>query len=226
MSHCGYREVEASSKLKHLSTYTTKGNYRGFVNSFLYPSANESIEVDPNNFNPDPLNKLNESKGNVDLNAVYLRLQSNPLPRSNVKPEWLEDSDKIDFYSISDYIHKPEELVGEKLGFSQKSLERILNMDEGETISSTKLGEKNPRALFFTNVDLHDYTLSFGRDSKGIYSSVYDVWDFEPNGGYFEKNKIESPIELGGKILPLIGKPIHFYDRIYWSDVEANETSL
>jgi hypothetical protein len=242
MSNCGYRESVCN--LKKPSTFLTKGHYSGFVNSFIFPTsgADESTDLNPQNFVPDPLNKFDGPLHKIDLNAIYLGLQENSLPKSSYRPTRLTNSEVADFYSIADFIAKPERLMGEGLGLSEVALEKILNLREGEVVTwndatdekikgYTSMGGEEelvahdqPRAVEFTNVDLHDYTLSFGRDEQGIYTSIYDVWDFTPNSGYFRvQNNIDSTrTHIAALILPLMGSPIQIYDRLYWKDNGVN----
>lgn len=53
-----------------------------------------------------------------------------------------------------------------------------------------------------------DHTISRGKDDKGEYVSYYDLWDLSPITK--DNGKDES---LG------IGNPLHFYDRIYFDEI-------
>lgn len=132
-----------------------------------------------------------------------------------------------------EFIQKPEQLVSRyELGLSDGELEKIINLKQGEAITwmevcAERLSPEDddrwlppPQAERWTNIDLHDYTLSFGRDERGIYTSIYDVWDYTPNSGFFRKeiNKESMRAQIAALVLPLMGTPIHFYDRLYWEE--------
>jgi len=218
MSHCGYREGSMRSYLKKPSTYLTEGPYRGFMNLDL--ATSDGLKRDPALYDPNPFGQLDYSLKSIDLNEIFLGLQKNHLPVSPYKPTSLTGAENICFYSIKDFVQKPERLTGRNIVPKDGDLERILNMKEGEVISSRDIqGGVFPRC--FTNIDLGAYTLSFGRDERGIYTSIYDVWDFESDESYLELLK-RCPIKLGSKMLTLLGKPIHFYDRFYWDDYKTS----
>jgi len=200
---------------------------------FLLPiGEGESVEENPQNFVPDLFNRLEKPLHDIDLNAVYLGLQENPLPKSPYRPTRLADIKDTNFYSIIDFIVKPELVVGKGLNLKPEQLEKIVNMNIGEVLTwqevvaseqdSEPLRDE-PRAVTFTNVDLHDYTLSFGRDENGIYTSIYDVWDFTPTSGFFHAEEESNRRKIASAVLPFIGKPIHLYDRLYWKNYERSE---
>ncbi len=227
MSHAGFRTN--ISMLKDPKVYLTRGHYKGFKNNAL--DTQDGPEIDPIVYAPDPDNKLSRGLHNIDLNAIYLGLQSNPLPISQYKPTRLTDADRITFYSLKPFIKRPEMLVGMSAVRSYEGIEKILNMNEGDALSIQEVcgytSFENHRfpvtllASLFTNVDLANYTLSFGKDEKGVYTSVYDKWDFAPNAGYFKDSS--GLMKLASKFLPKIGTPIHFYDRFYWKDYGFDE---
>ncbi|GEM_PF-3203807 len=219
MSHAGFREQDFSRSLTNPLTYLTRGEYKGFRNWNL-DSSDDPFKRDLIVYEPDPFDKLPKRLHNMDLNAVYLGLQKNPLPFSRYQPTRLTGSDKITFYSIKDFIPDPGRLIGNRI-VGGTALERILGMKEGDALSMKDIF-RTSMAPTFTNVDLGNYTLSFGRDKSGIYTSIYDVWDFVPDSGHF-KNFNSGLERLGSKILPKIGTPIHFYDRFYWKDYGFDE---
>lgn len=220
MSHSGWREGVVDIRKPRI--LFTRGHYKGFHNMIFYQGANESMQVDPLNYASDPLGKLKGTLQDVDLNAVYLGLEDNPLPKSNYRPTRLTGADEIDFYSIADFFWKPERLVGNGLGIGTEGLKRILDLKEGEVTTFEEAGDIPQMggfiAGYFTNVDLGVFTLSFGRDEKGLYTSVYDVWDFAPKCGFFKENVDTLAERAAALVLPIVGNPIHFYDRVYWTD--------
>ncbi len=219
MSHAGFHEGSVS--ILSPFTYFTTGHYRGFNNTIL----NVGMRDDHRNHVADPLNKLPPHLHDLDLPAVYLGLQENSLPKSSYRPTRLSNAENIEFYSIADFIVKPDRLVGKELRWVQIDLEKVLNLKPGEVISSQ--GNTDISSLNFTNVDLGSCTVSFGRDERGIYTSIYDVWDFVPHSGFFRQGRSRNPrIFAAGIILPQMGTPIHIYDRLYWNDYGANEDEL
>jgi len=241
MSHCGYREE--SCDFVNPNTYITRGYYKGFVNLFVYPEVLTNYysedNPDPNNFKPDPYDKFNGPLHDLDLNSVYLGLKENPLPRSQYRPTSLRVPEDTVFYSLVDFIQKPEQLVSRyKLGLSDSELEKIMNLKPGEAITWREVNAERlspemenagewlppPQAERWTNVDLHDYTLSFGKDERGIYTSIYDMWDYTPNSGFFRKqiNNHSVRAQIAALVIPLVGTPIHFYDRLYWEEYQTD----
>ena len=170
-------------------------------------------------------------KEDIDLNAVYLGLEKNVLSLSEHKPPSMENADKISFYSIKKYLTNTSYLVGFQIdGVDLGDLEKLLNLKVGEEISFKELsggGFGNPQAELFTKVDLNGYTLRFGRDKKGIYTGIFDIWDFEPDAGFFQSSRYAHwAYGLGSKILPKIGTPIYFYDRLYWAENGVSDEDI
>jgi hypothetical protein len=201
MSHCGQKEGYSHALLSDPATYFTQGEYRGF----------------------DGGSSVKKTHG-IDLNAIYLGLEPNTLPLSKHKPTRLTGAEDMTFYSIADYIN-PEAFL--TLNIPDCGIEKILNLKLGEAVSFRELDSNHQvvPAANFTDIDLGGYTVSFGRDEKGLYTSIYDVWDFSAKTGYFKTEASTAWKKLAGQILPLLGKPMRFYDRFYWADHGMTETS-
>lgn len=224
MSHAGYQE--AVMDYADPRNYITRGPYRG-----LDYSLTETNDPETEDDKLDSLDKLEEPLQKIDLNAIYLGLQENPLPKSPSKPSKLSNAADIEFYSIRDFIPKPELLVGESLlenlFIDKKGLEKIQQLKLGEVINLADIADSNYWSLpttteiRFSQIDLGNFTLSFGRDEQGIYTSIYDIWDFAPTSGYF-KVAANKRTQKAVTLLSLIGTPIHFYDRFYWDNTETN----
>ncbi|MBP7708573.1 hypothetical protein KA107_02715 [Candidatus Pacearchaeota archaeon] len=223
MSNMGWRNEDQREVLNQPSTYLTRGDYRGFLNVLSY-DGDESFEPNPDVFKSDPSNKLDHKLRELDLNAVYLGLQKNPLPKSDSRPTSLTDSQNREFYSLKDFIFAPEKLVESSRAFLNQIEYNTNSMKEGESVSVPH--QHHETSYLFSNVDLHRYTLSVGKDEKGIYTSLYDTWDFNPKDSvYFRDDTQHDWQKNGAKILDKLGKPIHFYDRFYWKDfATTNET--
>ncbi len=133
-------------------------------------------------------------------------------------------------------------------------LQKLLQLKSGEI---TYLNEKrywndsfhsysktDQRALFLTKINLGNYFMSFGRDGKGVYMSIYDIWDFKVGDGGFYKDKIgnqKDKLRKSGlinnkknwlndfienmepKAMSAITKPIYIYDRYYLSEKEIKD---
>jgi hypothetical protein len=76
-----------------------------------------------------------------------------------------------------------------------------------------ELGDPDP-VPYYSAISLHYYLISFGKDNKGVYMSIYDQWDFEANGGSYKSPK-KLLWKMEQKAMAAIGKPIHIYDRYY-----------
>jgi hypothetical protein len=202
-SNVGLNEMDIKRRLLNPLTWIVRGEYDGFIC---------------------------EKNDNTDLNAIYLGLQRNTLAVSEYKPANLTNQEEKQFFSLAKYIYAPELLVGTNLDIPREGLVKIINMKEGESLNFYDI--VNPTntikiaAKEFTTADLHFYTLSFGRDKKGIYTSIYDRWDFESGEGYLQVAKADRLITIGAKILSFLGKPINFYDRFYWKDYGMDESNL
>ena len=69
-----------------------------------------------------------------------------------------------------------------------------------------------------------NYLQSFGKDSKGVYLSIYDKWDFEiGDGGYYGFGALKHKKIWEAELMALIGEPINIYMRYYIpeSDIRA-----
>jgi hypothetical protein len=193
MSHAGrylYSEVFTDPK-----TYFTLGRYKGFKGA-------------PNT--------------EIDLNAIYVGLQKNSLPKSEYKPTSLTGVRDTDFFSIKQFIKNPELLVAGSPWISKEGTDKILSMKKGEIISFSDVINRyggTPYLGDITDLDLGDFTVSVGRDERGIYTSIYDKWDFSSNAGFFERNSNRIfQTRIASRVLPRLGNPINFYDRFYWKD--------
>lgn len=90
-----------------------------------------------------------------------------------------------------------------------------------------KIGQSKLSMRGYNN--LGQFTLSRGYDDKGEYISYYDKWDLNPFKGYYgERNNNFLTKLFGvnkkGNLLDFLGKPIHFYDRIYLDDYYGLKT--
>ncbi len=196
MSNTGrYYNYELSEVIKNPSYFFRRGDYTG-------------MEVN-----------------GTDLNAVFLGIQENTLPVSEHRPTRISGIEDKTLYSLSPYLKHPLRLVGPAvLGDSHITdcrLAKLLIMNEGDVVSYNELMglEKTDDIVppSFSYADLYHYTLSFGRDERGLYSSAYDMWDFSPNEGIFSQNRgLFRTFSLN--LLSWFGQPIHFYDRFYWQD--------
>lgn len=73
---------------------------------------------------------------------------------------------------------------------------RAIQLEEGD-------GFKIDAPDFAGTLDLGQSNWSIGRDEKGIYAAIADVWDFTGGGKEY------------GEVLDKIGSPINMYGRIY-----------
>ena len=76
---------------------------------------------------------------------------------------------------------------------------------------------------YYGAINVGDFTVGRGYDSRGEYRSVYDKWDINPFRGVYRKKGLIGNIgnRLLGKKGDLsfgIGKPVNLYNRIYLDD--------
>lgn len=171
-----------------------------------------------------------------NIPAIYLGLELNTFPKSEYIPTSLSGAEGIQFYSIKEHTEvflSPSQISR----WPPQIIQRLLELKNGEIIDSQEykyLWSKHQKeTLEAVNihpilplVDLNEYTFSIGKDNKGIYMSVYDIWDFiTSKGGYYDEhgNSIDW---LAGNLLSQLGKPIHFYDRYYFVDYGITEDHL
>ncbi len=166
----------------------------------------------------------------MDLNAIYLGKQENPLPLSKYRPTSATLPPDVKLYDPSPLI---------QINLDTRSLEtcmismlyRIREMKEGDIVPLPQEGNKHHSYYWDYGsrlVNMRDFgpvegfgnfTLSIGYDEKGKYLSFYDVFDFQPGkGGYVGKNS-SIDRKLAGMVLSKIGKPIYFYKRTYFSKI-------
>lgn len=179
------------------------------------------------------------SKG-PDILRIFLCLDKNTLPASLYKPSKVSRNISPEYFSIKPWssIAPLNHRLGSNYIWSGELLSKLLILKKGEVIYPFQLTYKtedkykyatdSDNDIYCTNVDLGSFVLSFGKDDRGAYMSVYDIWDFGKNtggtygtfqgDGFFERHE---PAALGS-----IGKPIPIYDRYYLSvkDIRAELT--
>lgn len=96
-------------------------------------------------------------------------------------------------------------------------LERISTLKEGDVISNV-----HPFAYAGLAYDSGKNTTSIGRDEHGTYLSLFDVWDFNNEGGErqyeddYSFNEGRERTRLAAKMLDAVGDPFVIYDRFYF----------
>ena len=76
---------------------------------------------------------------------------------------------------------------------------QAMSLNEGE-------GFRIDEPEYWSSLDLGRTNWSIGKDEKGIYAAIADVWDFSGDGN------------IPGSILDNIGEPINMYSRIYLNE--------
>ncbi len=167
----------------------------------------------------------------VDLNAIYLGKQKNPLPKSKYLPTSAsipKDAVIYDPSCMIDLKLNPNSL--EKTSISM--LEKLKEIKRSEIIPLKEEGDQFHRYYWHYGEGLinmqecgpiegfGNFTLSIGYDKQGKYLSFFDIFDFKiGNGGYFDNNETSIREKIAGKILSKIGNPIYFYKRWYFNEI-------
>ncbi len=158
-----------------------------------------------------------------DMLRIYLCLDPNSFPVSKFRPQSISDKADITYYSVKpwsevlgisetqDYIENS--LIKSSYLWPTETLCKLLRLKPGE-ITYIDANHYNS-FIFITKVDLGSRLLSLGRDGKGVYLSVYDKWDFKPDGGFYKKYEGGLSQWIERMAMSIIGKPIYIYDRYY-----------
>ena len=157
-----------------------------------------------------------EGEPNVDLLSLFLKQKSpseaglaeQPLRPTKISKEFKE----LPTYSIK---HETRQRPLSSFTWSDEALSKIANLKKGEV---AKMGQHD--VGLFPKMDLARYTVSAGKDEKGTYVSLYDVWDF--GKGYKEQYRggkkwwKRNPLSLlQAPLMQMIGNPFAVYDRYY-----------
>ncbi|RKY83090.1 hypothetical protein DRQ11_13575, partial [candidate division KSB1 bacterium] len=170
---------------------------------------------------------------------MYLGLEKVTLPVSEYKPTSITNKQET-YYSIKPWSwmapldamytlgamkdftdpKEPVEIASYKFVWPTWVLRKFLNMKPGEIIFSHYEDNSVDRrdSIYRSDIDLANHLQSFGKDEKGVYLSIYDVWDFNPNtGGFTTARKISGKVAV--YLFNFIGKnPLFIYDRYYISE--------
>ena len=152
---------------------------------------------------------------NVDLLSLFLKQKSPSeagLSEQPLRPTKISKGFKeLPTYSIK---HETTQRPLSSFTWGDEALSKIANLKKGEVVKM-----KQTQVGIHPKMDLADYTVSAGKDEKGTYVSLYDVWDF--GKGYAEKyqhNKqwMKNPLSfLQAPLMQMIGNPFAVYDRYY-----------
>ena len=149
--------------------------------------------------------------GGPNILKMYLGLEPITLDRSLYKPTSLTKFSDVPLYSISKYTK-----LDEYLNWNTDFLKRISELKEGEIISGGIIG------AIHTKIDLgRGRTVSIGRDKKGAYVSLFDIWDFDYSAENCARGEKDKNILLliERYLMDKIGKnKIGFYDRFYLNE--------
>lgn len=180
------------------------------------------------------------SKSSPDLLKIYLGMEENTFPVSEVSPSsWTKGEPAQGWRSIKEHSEftlseKPEGYDYNWPGaygdspaedFRGQLSELTKSVNEGTYDPSTHgikidaAGYMPPGMNYDTDVDLANFTKSIGYnvDTEEYYMSVTDVWDFESE--QYQKNwgkesSARSVTNIGqAKLMAAAGNPIGIYDR-------------
>ena len=146
--------------------------------------------------------KYTKSDGLVSGDKPYLEqfLGEGELMPTDMRPSALNANDNLPWYRPKSQINFPITTTNPGSDYSGTardsyyvSTPQIDAMKQGDVMD---LGYRNFEGVGHAK-------LSLGKDEKGPYASIYDKWDFD------------SPVihPVVGKILGMMGKPYHVYDR-------------
>jgi hypothetical protein len=105
--------------------------------------------------------------------------------------------------------------------------QKALSLKEGESMRSD--------VSIHPGIDLGRYTKSIGRDKEGIYASLFDVWDFNPDeydyGWEQDEPRPESgilknltdPTYVQPWLMDQVGKPFAVYNRFYLDEDKLSD---
>lgn len=146
--------------------------------------------------------------------AMYLGLEPVTFPHSLYKPTSLTKFQDVPLYSIAKHIVINPFSAEE--AWNTETLQKLQALNEGEILRQR---EKRIAYLVAVYVDLGHYTISFGRDKRGIYLSIFDVWDFE----YGNESRLDFLQRIPPRLMQLVGNPIGIYDRFYLDEEEIKK---
>lgn len=193
-----------------------------------------------------PSDEVSCSMPAPNILRIYLCLDSNTLPKSEYKPQKISDKPDQIYYSIKPW----SKIMGFKEKYGKQNyiwptefLHELLQLKTGEiTYLNGKryyqLDAFRPHSPFISVIDLASYLLSFGKDGKGIYLSICDIWDFKIDAGFYnekdpgfynDKNgnsttNLVSPFlaKTEPMLMSAIGEPVYIYDRYYLKENDIN----
>lgn len=160
----------------------------------------------------------------IDIYRIFLRLSSpNTLPLSLYRPTSITNDSDVQYYSIKNWSSirsLSEKQTNGGYHWSTKLLQSLLSIKPGEIIDNgyKESFDYSMQEKYLTNITLGMYLMSFGKDEKGPYMSIYDIYDY----GHSSRYSLRI-LWVFSTLLDHIGKPIHFYDRYYIPTKEIKE---
>ena len=184
------------------------------------------------------------SKTAINILRIYLCLDPNTLPISEYRPQSISDKADQIYYSIKPWsgtrefyeakeraIHHSGPTRDDDYIWTSEFLHELLQLKPGDiTYLSGEHYHTSEGFLnyigdspYYSGYSLGNYLLSFGRDKQGVFMSIYDIYDFKPNAGYYHRGYYnDRPLTLLDRIEPVllsaVSKPIYIYDRYYLSE--------
>jgi hypothetical protein len=186
------------------------GDYRG-QNLILMNQPQEEVNSTADWYN------VNKPANLVDIFLDYTDPEDEGLYETALRPggtanNWdrskypfHEDGNQV--YDIAPFIDLQSVIQSE--GFIEGPEQVYELMEQGENLytqaMSLKEGEgfRIEEPTFWSSLDLGRTNWSIGKDEKGIYAAIADVWDFTGKDN------------IPGSILDQIGQPINMYSRFY-----------
>jgi len=154
---------------------------------------------------------------NVDLLSLYLDQKSpseSGMTEQPLRPTDISEKFKrLPTYSIKQHTSQyplDSNILNLYYQWDVNALRKVSNINEGDVV---KLGQDE--IGLHPQMDLGGYNVSAGKDDKGTYISIYDVWDFGPDYGRKYKQRSKGISRIQPTLMSMVGKPFAVYDRYY-----------
>ena len=120
-----------------------------------------------------------------------------------------------------------DEYITEESKLLPSTAQKALRLKEGEAMRAD--------VSIHPGIDLGRHTKSIGRDKEGIYASLFDVWDFNPDeydyGWEQDEPRPESgilknltdPTYVQPWLMDQVGKPFAVYNRFYLDEDKLSD---
>jgi hypothetical protein len=226
-------DPETLEYLRHQARLVMSNEFAAVPGEAGFGSAINALTGQPGDYRGQNLTLMNQPQANVDYNMNYHNteqpanlidifldytdpedegLYETALRPGGTANNW--DRSKYPFHEDGNQVYDIEPFIDlqsiiQPEGTIEGPEQMYQEMERGEDLyrkaMSLKEGEgfRIDEPTFWSSLDLGRTNWSIGRDEKGIYAAIADVWDFTGDGN------------IPGSILDTIGEPINMYSRFY-----------